>query len=167
MPSVERVLGNAYTSAARVTGVEEDFGRRQPRMPPISGRGLYPVYQRVVSIQAAVVVIAAGAAAMLAGAGAAIATAYGGALAIANTGMLGRRVELAGELAKKDPKRGAYALYAGAVQRFVLVLAGLGLGMGWLKLQPFPLLIGLALGQGAQLAVTARQALRPTPTNHG
>ncbi len=123
------------------------------------------MYQRVVWIQAAVVVVSAGAVAWWAGTDTALATAYGGGLAIANTGLLGRRIELAGELAKQNPRQGAYALYAGAVQRFVLVLLGLGLGMGWLKLQPLPLLIGLALGQGAQLMITAREALRPTPKN--
>jgi ATP synthase protein I len=125
------------------------------------------VYQRVVSVQAAVVLLAVGAAAWLAGADAAIATAYGGALAIVNTGLLGRRVELAGELAKQNPTQGAYALYAGAVQRFVLVLVGLGLGMGWLELQPLAVLAGLVLGQGAHMAATAREALRPTPRKRG
>ncbi len=125
------------------------------------------MYQRVVSVQAAVVLLAAGVAAWLAGVDAALAAAYGGALAIANTGLLGRRVELAGELAKRDPKQGAYALYAGAVQRFVLVLVGLGLGMGWLGLRPLPLLIGLALGQATHMAVTAREALRPAPRREG
>ncbi len=123
------------------------------------------MYQRVVSIQAAVVLLAAGVTALVAGTDAAAALGYGGGLAIANTGLLGRRVEMAGELAKQNPQHGAYALYAGAVQRFVLVLVGLGLGMGWLRLEPVPLLVGLVLGQGVQLVATARNALRPTSKN--
>lgn len=125
------------------------------------------MYRRVVVIQTAVIGAAVGVAAWLAGAGAAAATGYGGALAILNTGLLGRRVELAAELAERNPTRGAYALYAGAVQRFVLVLVGLGLGMGWLKLEPLLLLLGLALGQAAHMAVTAREALRPAAPRGG
>ncbi len=40
-------------------------------------------------------------------------------------------------------------LLVGAVQRFAIVLALFLLGMGWLKLQPVPLLITFAVAQAA------------------
>lgn len=73
--------------------------------------------------------------------------AYGGAVAIVTSWLLGRRVNRASELAETDPARSAYALYFGAVQRFVFVLIALGLGLGLLKLPPLPLLVSFAVAQ--------------------
>jgi ATP synthase protein I len=76
-----------------------------------------------------------------------MASGYGGVLALANTAMLARRVIRAGEIAKTDPRHSAYTLYFGAVQRFAFVLVGLVLGLGWLGLEPIPLLVSFAVAQ--------------------
>lgn len=80
-----------------------------------------------------------------------IAAGYGGALAMANTAMLARRVIRAGEIAKTDPRHSAYSLYFGAVQRFAFVLVGLALGLGWLGLEPLSVLASFAVAQLAYM----------------
>jgi|GEM_PF-459367 len=73
--------------------------------------------------------------------------AYGGAVAMVTSWLLGRGVNTASELAKTDPTRGVYTLYFGAVQRFVFVLVALGVGLGFLRLQPIPLLVSFGVAQ--------------------
>lgn len=77
---------------------------------------------------------------------------YGGGITVLNTWWLGRRVQRAGELAREQPERGQLALYAGAVQRFVVTLILLGIGLGWLKLAPIPLILAFAASQLGFLA---------------
>ncbi len=78
---------------------------------------------------------------------AAQAAAYGGAMALLIAWMLGRRALLAAEVAKAQPGREMMVIYIGAVQRFVAVLVLFGVGMGWLALQPVPLLAAFAIAQ--------------------
>lgn len=73
--------------------------------------------------------------------------AFGGAIAIANTILLSRRLDVAGAMAKDNPEGGVLALYLGVVQRFVFVLVMFGVGMGVLKLLPPPLLGTFAVAQ--------------------
>lgn len=73
--------------------------------------------------------------------------AYGGAIAIANTILLSRRLDVAGAMAKDNPDGGVLALYLGVVQRFVFVLIMFGVGMGVIKLMPQPLLGTFAVAQ--------------------
>lgn len=98
-------------------------------------------------LQLALVAVAVGGYLFAQGGGAAQATAYGGAVAILNSWLLGRRVLRASEVAKTHPGQETMVLYVGVVQRFVVVLTLFGLGMGWLGLQPVPLLIGFAVAQ--------------------
>ena len=103
---------------------------------------------RVMWIQGAVAVVAAVAAAVivaepLAGASAAL---FGGGLALASSWLMARRVAAtAGRTPSENEIR--LALYGGAVQRFVLVLAGFAAGMGLLKLLPLPMLATFAVAQ--------------------
>lgn len=83
---------------------------------------------------------------------------YGGAIALANTMLLQRRIEEAGEIAKTDPQQSVYALYFGVVQRFVFVLVALGFGLGFLKLAPIPLLGTFMVAQLAYMLMGTRQA---------
>ncbi len=78
---------------------------------------------------------------------AAQAAAYGGAMALFIAWMLGRRALLAAQVAKTHPGREMLVIYMGAVQRFVAVIVLFGLGMGWLDLQPVPLLAAFAIAQ--------------------
>jgi ATP synthase protein I len=77
------------------------------------------------------------------------AAAYGGGIALLTTFLLGRRVRMAMDAAKQQPGSETTVLMVGVVQRFVLALALLGAGIGWLGLEPVPLLVGLAVGQMA------------------
>ncbi len=77
----------------------------------------------------------------------AIGAAYGGAVAFINTLWLGRKVEVAGEMAEEDLTRGIYAIYFNAVQRFVFVLVALGVGLQALKLTPQSLLLTFGIAQ--------------------
>ena len=72
---------------------------------------------------------------------------YGGAIALANSLLLARRVTRAGATAQTDTKKGAFIFYIGAVQRFIVTLVAFGVGLGLLKLSPLPLLIAFALAQ--------------------
>lgn len=73
--------------------------------------------------------------------------AYGGAVAIANTILLSRRLDVAGAMAKDNPSGGVLALYLGVVQRFIFVLVMFGIGMGVIKLMPQPLIGTFAVAQ--------------------
>ena len=82
---------------------------------------------------------------------AAKAAAYGGGIALLVAWMLGRRALRAAEVAKTQPGQETVVIYVGAIQRFVVVLVLFGLGMGWLELQPVPLLAAFAIAQVGHL----------------
>jgi len=84
--------------------------------------------------------------------------AYGGAIAVANTILLSRRLDTAGEMAKNNPDGGVLTLYLGVVQRFVFVLVMFGVGMGVLKLLPPPMLGTFALSQLAFMVFGSKKA---------
>lgn len=84
--------------------------------------------------------------------------AYGGAVAIANTILLSRRLDSAGEMAKENPEGGVLTLYLGVIQRFVFVLVMFGVGMGVLKLLPPPMLGTFAVAQLAFMLFGSKQA---------
>jgi ATP synthase protein I len=71
-------------------------------------------------------------------------------------------VKQAGDLAAVSTQRSMLSLYFGAVQRFVLVLALLAVGMGYLKLAPLPLLASFAIAQLAYALAAGRQATGTT-----
>lgn len=77
----------------------------------------------------------------------AVAACYGGAITVLSTWWLGRRLQLAGELALRDVKGGQISLYGGVALRFVTVLVLLGVGIGLLKLAPIPLITAFAVAQ--------------------
>lgn len=83
--------------------------------------------------------------------------AYGGAVAVANTMLLSRRLDVAGDLAKDNPDAGVMTLYFGVVQRFVFVLIMFGFGMGVIKLMPPPLLITFGVAQLAYMIFGTKQ----------
>ena len=83
--------------------------------------------------------------------------AYGGAVAIANSILLSRRLQSAGEMAEDNPEGGVLALYLGVVQRFVFVLVMFGVGMGVLKLLPPPMLGTFAIAQLAFMLFGSKQ----------
>ena len=84
--------------------------------------------------------------------------AYGGSVAVANTILLSRRLESAGEMAEKNPDGGVLSLYLGVIQRFVFVLVMFGVGMGGLKLLPPPMLGTFAVAQLAFMVFGSKKA---------
>lgn len=80
----------------------------------------------------------------------ALAALYGGAAALLSGVWLARGVRRAG--ARPDQGGILGALYANAVVRYAAVILLLGLGLGWLRLAPVPLVCAFA---AAQLGVLA------------
>lgn len=78
---------------------------------------------------------------------------FGGSCALLNTWLLGRRLRLADEVARLSPGQEVTVIYMGVVQRFTLLLALFILGMGWLRLNPVPLLVAFGTAQVAFFSV--------------
>lgn len=90
-----------------------------------------------------------------------LAALYGGAVALGNTLMLSGRMQKVDEIAKTDPQRSVYSLYFGVIQRFVFVLVALGLGLGYLQLDPQALLGVFIVAQLAHILANMRNAIPP------
>ncbi len=103
--------------------------------------------RNLLIIQAALVLAAMLGAYLLGGGRAVAAAGYGGTLALTNSLLLAWRVGRAGRLAGEDRGRSTLTLYFGAVERFMVALAGFALGMGLLHLAPGPLLAGFACAE--------------------
>lgn len=123
----------------------------------VRGGNLYPL----LCIQACLVAGVAGIF-LLKGPSAAISAFYGGGIALASSTLLGRSLTAASEAAHRTPKQGMWMLYFGAVQRFLLVLALLAVGMGLFGLPPLPLIVGFA---GAQVAFLIGGIGRMSPSS--
>jgi hypothetical protein len=106
-------------------------------------RGAY----RVVWVQALATVAIAIAFGLFAGAPQALAALYGGTVTAALTAWLAWRVRRAGSLA---------AIYSGALARYALAAAAIGVGIGPLKLSALPLLCAFAVTQFGFLALLRR-----------
>ncbi len=79
----------------------------------------------------------------------AVALTFGGLMTIINTLLLVRCMSRAEAMASKDPGKNLRLIYLCAGQRLVMTALLFGLGIGVLKLEPLPLLIGFMLGQAA------------------
>ena len=111
-----------------------------------------------LAVQAALVLVCMLIAWVYWGHNAALAAGFGGAIALSNAVLLARSVRRAGELAKTDAKLSTYALYFGAIQRFLLVIVGMGIGLAVLHLSPIPLLLAFGIAQLAYIIVAGMQA---------
>jgi len=76
-----------------------------------------------------------------------LAAVYGGLVSICISLLLLRGIQRANDAAITDPGKSMRILYIGAVQRFVVVLALIALGIALLKLSPIALITGFALAQ--------------------
>lgn len=103
----------------------------------------------IFSLQAGLVLIGVGIAFFLEGQAGGAAALYGGAVALINTWMLGRRVQRAGHVVAENAQYGMILLYVSAVVRFIFILVAIAVGLGALKLLPLPLVGNFV---GAQLA---------------
>ena len=97
---------------------------------------------RLLLIQASLVLFAAIGAFYYFGGGAFPATLFGGAIAIANTVLLSRRLDAASDLAVNNQNAGVLTLYLGVIQRFVFTLVMFAVGIKVLGLTPPIAIIG-------------------------
>ena len=80
-----------------------------------------------------------------------LAAIYGGLVSICISMLLLWSFKRANDAAKIDPGKSMRILYFGAVQRFVLVLGLIAVGIGLFKLDPTALVVGFALAQAGYL----------------
>jgi len=105
--------------------------------------------RRVLILQLLIVLGVTAAFLLLQGLHAAQSAFYGGLIALFATWLMGWRITKAAKTAAHDASQGAFVIYAGAVQRFLLTLVLMALGMGTLKLAPVAILVCYALAQVA------------------
>jgi len=80
-----------------------------------------------------------------------LAALYGGLVSICISMLLLWGIQRANAAAKVDPGKSMRILYVGAVQRFVLVLGLIALGLALFKLDPVAMIAGFALAQAGYL----------------
>ena len=80
-----------------------------------------------------------------------LAAVYGGLVSICISLLLLWGIQRANAVAKVDPGKSMRILYVGAVQRFVLVLGLIALGIAFFKLDPVAMIVGFALAQAGYL----------------
>lgn len=114
--------------------------------------------KKVVGLQLIITALAAAVFGMVGDGWAALSAFYGGLTSLCVSWMLRRGVLNANEIARDDPKRGMAVLYVGALKRFVLVLALLGLGLGLLGMAPLATVIGFGSAQLAYAVVLRKNA---------
>jgi ATP synthase protein I len=103
--------------------------------------------RRLLIAQIVLTVVLAAAWAMYADYSDGLAVIYGGAVSIFLGWLHKRGVRKAEVEAISDAKAGMLILYIGAVIRFALLVALLGVGFGLIKLAPQPMLAGFVLAQ--------------------
>lgn len=110
---------------------------------------------RVVRAQSVLVFVAALSGAAIAGMDAGLAAAYGVLVALAVSAVLVWREQQSMAHPEWDQHRLLKVFVRVSIERLVLLVALLSLGLGVLKLDPLPLLLGLVLAQFAWLAAAA------------
>lgn len=82
----------------------------------------------------------------------AVAAVYGGLVSVCVSLLLLRGIQHASAIATANPGKSMSALYIGAVQRFLVVLVLVGVGILVFKLNPVGVCVGFAIAQFAYLA---------------
>ena len=113
--------------------------------------------QRLLIIQATLVLVAVIATIFLSNVESIGAALFGGGVALANSVLLYRKLDSASSMAQDNPNAGIMTLYAGVIQRFVFVLGMFGVGMGLLKLNPVAVIGAFGLAQLAYMICGMRQ----------
>lgn len=110
-----------------------------------------PVIRRALLVQGALVLAAATLVGAIYGQANALAVIFGGLVALANSVLLAWRMRAAKRRVNTVVQQDLRMLYRTGMERFVLVVALLALGMGVLKLGSPALIAGFVLGQLAWL----------------
>jgi ATP synthase protein I len=101
-------------------------------------------------LQIAITLVVAGVCMLTGGSGSAGAALYGGGVTVFNTVLMARSVDRA-------TRGGMVWVYLGSVQRFAFALAALALGMGYLKLEPLPLVLAFGAAYLGHVALAGLQ----------
>lgn len=109
----------------------------------VAAQGVATQRQRLLLLQLGVGVVCAGFFFLYSGQWQALSAFYGSGLCTVSAFLLGGGVARAAD----NASFGSWYLYGGAVLRFVLVLVGLAVGMGVLRLDPLAVLIGFVAAQ--------------------
>ena len=72
---------------------------------------------------------------------------YGGSITLVATLLMAWRIARAGEVAAADKQQGYMEIYIGAIQKFILTLVLMAIGMGYLRLDPLAILISFSITQ--------------------
>ncbi len=103
--------------------------------------------RKVALTQIGLVLITTAIAALLKGNEFLWSTLYGGAIVVTSTLFFGWKLMIATQSADKPHAVNTAELFKGIILRFLLVVALLALGMGWLKLSPSGILTGFIAAQ--------------------
>ncbi len=103
--------------------------------------------RKIALAQVGIVLIATAIATILKGNEFLWSTLYGGGIVVSSTLFFGWKLMLATQTADKAHAVNTVELVKGIILRFVLVVALLALGMGWLKLSPAGILTGFIAAQ--------------------
>ena len=87
---------------------------------------------------------------------------YGGFASVLTALLLSRGIQRAGEAAIHDAKQSMKILYVGAVQRFLLVIGLLALGLALLKLDPIAMCVGFGIAQISFVMSSRTRAKNPS-----
>ena len=81
-----------------------------------------------------------------------IAAVYGGLITLSGTLLMAWRISRAGEIGAEQKQQGYLEIYLGAIQKFILTLVLMAVGMGFMKLNPMSMIIAFAVTQLSFLA---------------
>ena len=107
--------------------------------------------RRILRVQLIILVLAAIVSSLVWGMNFVMALLYGGAVTIATTLYSGWRLKVATAGDEQGPALNMAEFYKGTLLRFILVIALLALGLGYLKLEPLAVIIGFAITQTGYL----------------
>jgi F0F1-type ATP synthase assembly protein I len=72
---------------------------------------------------------------------------FGGLVSVLTTAWMALRMYQAAKSMSSGDKKGAFYVYLGAIEKFLIAMALLGAGIVWLHMHPLPIIAGLVAGQ--------------------
>jgi len=105
------------------------------------------VVRRLLTIQFIIMLVVAAIYLILESFNGFLAALYGGSITILSTLLISWRISRAGEVASNEQQQAYLEVYIGAIQKFVLTLILMAIGMGYLKLNALAILICFAATQ--------------------
>ena len=116
-------------------------------MQSVANSAFSHTLRKILLVQTSLVIVAAVILTFVKGHEFFIATLYGGAVVIVSTIYFGWRLKIATEAVDNTPSVNSAELFKGIILRFLMVIALLALGLGWLKLEPAGILSGFIVAQ--------------------